>query len=203
MFSVWVAAWMPLKDTCELKNVWIPWSSDPGVSYGSCAILDWSCSILSEMLTNAVLPLCVWKCFCSHKRQVHSRAYINFKKPEDVIDFYEVFNGHIFVNEKGAFSGSSFQCLCSGPAVRSIRWTFSTQKCIQFAYKTGSSKAWLRRPFFVSRGSVQGTGGVCSPSAGAKASVEEGCQGGYYHKRQVPNGALVCVSWHVGLQPHF
>jgi len=49
---------------------------------------------------------------------VHSQAYINFKKPEDVIDFYEVFNGHIFVNEKGAFSGSSFQCLCSGPAVR-------------------------------------------------------------------------------------
>jgi hypothetical protein len=54
------------------------------------------------MLNNAVFPLCVWKCFCSHKRQVHSRAYINFKKPEDVIDFYEVFNGHIFVNEKGA-----------------------------------------------------------------------------------------------------
>jgi regulator of nonsense transcripts 3 len=38
----------------------------------------------------------------SHKRQAHSRAYINFKKPEDVIDFYEDFNGHVFVNERGA-----------------------------------------------------------------------------------------------------
>ncbi|XP_024373687.1 uncharacterized protein [Physcomitrium patens] len=38
----------------------------------------------------------------SHKRQVYSRAYINFKKPEDVIDFYEDFNGHVFVNERGA-----------------------------------------------------------------------------------------------------
>lgn len=38
---------------------------------------------------------------CSHKRQVYSRAYINFKKPEDVIDFYEDFNGHVFVNERG------------------------------------------------------------------------------------------------------
>lgn len=34
---------------------------------------------------------------------MHSRAYINFKKPEDVIDFYEDFNGHVFVNERGTY----------------------------------------------------------------------------------------------------
>ncbi|BBM97426.1 regulator of nonsense transcripts 3 [Marchantia polymorpha subsp. ruderalis] len=37
----------------------------------------------------------------SHKRQVFSQAYINFKKSEDVFDFYEDFDGHIFVNERG------------------------------------------------------------------------------------------------------
>ncbi|XP_022724003.1 regulator of nonsense transcripts UPF3-like isoform X2 [Durio zibethinus] len=37
----------------------------------------------------------------SHKHQSYSRAYINFKRPEDVFEFAEFFNGHIFVNEKG------------------------------------------------------------------------------------------------------
>ncbi|KAF8016066.1 hypothetical protein BT93_H1579 [Corymbia citriodora subsp. variegata] len=37
----------------------------------------------------------------SLKQQVHSRAYINFKRPEDVIEFAEFFEGHVFVNEKG------------------------------------------------------------------------------------------------------
>lgn len=32
---------------------------------------------------------------------MHSRAYINFNRPEDVIEFAEFFNGHVFVNEKG------------------------------------------------------------------------------------------------------
>jgi hypothetical protein len=45
---------------------------------------------------------------------VHSRAYINFKKPEDVIDFYEDFNGHVFVNERGTYIHSFFK----GPAVK-------------------------------------------------------------------------------------
>ncbi|KAJ1385701.1 UPF3 domain [Sesbania bispinosa] len=31
----------------------------------------------------------------------YSRAYIDFKRPEDVIEFAEFFNGHVFVNEKG------------------------------------------------------------------------------------------------------
>ncbi|KAJ6342928.1 hypothetical protein OIU78_010784 [Salix suchowensis] len=37
----------------------------------------------------------------SQKHQSYSRAYIDFKRPEDVIDFAEFFNGHLFVNEKG------------------------------------------------------------------------------------------------------
>ncbi|XP_042378953.1 regulator of nonsense transcripts UPF3-like [Zingiber officinale] len=47
-----------------------------------------------------------WFCFRpgknSQKDQRHSRAYINFKRPEDVVEFAEFFGGHIFVNEKGA-----------------------------------------------------------------------------------------------------
>ncbi|KAI4342239.1 hypothetical protein MLD38_026885 [Melastoma candidum] len=37
----------------------------------------------------------------SQKQQIYSRAYINFKRPEDVIEFAEFFDGHVFVNEKG------------------------------------------------------------------------------------------------------
>ncbi|KAG8650319.1 regulator of nonsense transcripts UPF3 isoform X3 [Manihot esculenta] len=37
----------------------------------------------------------------SQKHQSHSRAYIDFKRPEDVIEFAEFFNGHLFVSEKG------------------------------------------------------------------------------------------------------
>ncbi|KAH7865113.1 hypothetical protein Vadar_002409 [Vaccinium darrowii] len=37
----------------------------------------------------------------SHKCQCYSRAYIDFKRPEDVIEFAEFFDGHVFVNEKG------------------------------------------------------------------------------------------------------
>ena len=29
-------------------------------------------------------------------------AYINFHTPEDVVDFAAGFNGHVFVNERGA-----------------------------------------------------------------------------------------------------
>ncbi|KAH9619372.1 hypothetical protein KSS87_011673 [Heliosperma pusillum] len=37
----------------------------------------------------------------SYKNQKFARAYINFNKPEDVIEFSEFFGGHVFVNEKG------------------------------------------------------------------------------------------------------
>lgn len=39
--------------------------------------------------------------FCSHRRQRYSRAYIDFKNPEDVLEFADFFHGHVFVNEKG------------------------------------------------------------------------------------------------------
>ncbi|KAK7271387.1 hypothetical protein RJT34_27239 [Clitoria ternatea] len=38
----------------------------------------------------------------SHKRHRHSRAYIDFNSPVDVLDFAEFFHGHVFVNERGA-----------------------------------------------------------------------------------------------------
>ncbi|URE42147.1 Phosphoribosylglycinamide synthetase, C domain [Musa troglodytarum] len=38
----------------------------------------------------------------SQKNQRHSRAYLNFERSEDVVEFAEFFYGHIFVNEKGA-----------------------------------------------------------------------------------------------------
>lgn len=37
----------------------------------------------------------------SHKQLSYSRAYIDFKRPDDVIMFADFFNGHVFVNEKG------------------------------------------------------------------------------------------------------
>lgn len=38
----------------------------------------------------------------SHKSQRYSRAYIDFKNPEDVLEFAGFFHGHVFVNEKGS-----------------------------------------------------------------------------------------------------
>nr|GLL45629.1 regulator of nonsense transcripts UPF3-like isoform X1 [Ipomoea trifida] len=37
----------------------------------------------------------------SQKQQTYSRAYVEFKRPEDVVEFADFFNGHLFVNEKG------------------------------------------------------------------------------------------------------
>ncbi|CAA2968204.1 regulator of nonsense transcripts UPF3-like [Olea europaea subsp. europaea] len=37
----------------------------------------------------------------SQKHLFYSRAYIDFNRPEDVVEFAEYFDGHIFVNEKG------------------------------------------------------------------------------------------------------
>ncbi|XP_028549203.1 regulator of nonsense transcripts UPF3 isoform X2 [Dendrobium catenatum] len=46
-----------------------------------------------------------WLCFRpgknSQKNPRYSRAYIDFKNPEDVFEFAEFFDGHVFVNEKG------------------------------------------------------------------------------------------------------
>ncbi|KAJ8767869.1 hypothetical protein K2173_020809 [Erythroxylum novogranatense] len=37
----------------------------------------------------------------SQRHKSYARAYIDFRRPEDVIEFAEFFNGHLFVNEKG------------------------------------------------------------------------------------------------------
>ncbi|XP_024024548.1 regulator of nonsense transcripts UPF3 [Morus notabilis] len=46
-----------------------------------------------------------WFCFRpgknSQKHQRYSRAYIDFNRAEDVLEFAEFFDGHVFVNEKG------------------------------------------------------------------------------------------------------
>ncbi|KAJ6297259.1 hypothetical protein OIU78_022900, partial [Salix suchowensis] len=61
-----------------------------------------------------------WFCFrpgkSSHRRQRYSRAYIDFKNPEDVLEFADLFHGHVFVNEKGSrfkaiVEHAPFQCV--------------------------------------------------------------------------------------------
>ncbi|XP_057813894.2 regulator of nonsense transcripts UPF3 isoform X1 [Cryptomeria japonica] len=38
----------------------------------------------------------------SHRNQQYSRAYVDFTRLEDVIEFAQAFDGHVFVNEKGS-----------------------------------------------------------------------------------------------------
>ena len=47
------------------------------------------------------LFLNVYISLCSTKHLKYARAYIDFNKSDDVIEFAEVFKGHVFVNEKG------------------------------------------------------------------------------------------------------
>lgn len=63
-----------------------------------------------QVITIQTLPVCslcnpnkslIIIIICSHKRQMHSRAYIDFKCPDDVFEFTEFFDGHVFVNERG------------------------------------------------------------------------------------------------------
>lgn len=60
---------------------------------------------LMEQVDGAVSGRYNWVAFrpgkISQKHQSYARAYIDFKTPEDVLVFAEVFNGHVFVNEKG------------------------------------------------------------------------------------------------------
>ncbi|RWV89845.1 hypothetical protein GW17_00047990 [Ensete ventricosum] len=65
-----------------------------------------SLSVLMEQIDGRFPGRYDWVCFRpgknSQKNQRHSRAYLNFKRPEDVVEFAEFFDRHIFVNEKGA-----------------------------------------------------------------------------------------------------
>ena len=51
-------------------------------------------------------------CSRNSQNQRHSRAYIDFKSPGDVLEFAQFFNGHRFVNEKGKIS-RLFTLFCS------------------------------------------------------------------------------------------
>ncbi|GMP63139.1 hypothetical protein CsSME_00024949 [Camellia sinensis var. sinensis] len=62
-------------------------------------------SMLMEQIDSRFAGRYNWVSFqpgkTSQKRQSYSRAYVDFKRPEDVVDFAEFFDGHVFVNEKG------------------------------------------------------------------------------------------------------
>ncbi|KAA8545457.1 hypothetical protein F0562_020241 [Nyssa sinensis] len=62
-------------------------------------------SALMEQIDGRFAGRYIWVSFRpgknSQKHQLYSRAYIDFKRPEDVIEFAEFFDGHVFVNEKG------------------------------------------------------------------------------------------------------
>ncbi|XP_055816360.1 regulator of nonsense transcripts UPF3 isoform X2 [Solanum dulcamara] len=62
-------------------------------------------SMLLEQVDSRFTCRYNWFCFLpgksSQKHQTYARAYIEFKRPEDVIEFAEFFDGHVFVNEKG------------------------------------------------------------------------------------------------------
>ncbi|XP_052881285.1 regulator of nonsense transcripts UPF3-like isoform X9 [Gossypium arboreum] len=68
-------------------------------------------TMLMEQVDSAFAGRYNWFSFRPGKnRQKHqscSRLYIDFKSPEDVLEFAEFFNGHVFVNEKGALKDSS------------------------------------------------------------------------------------------------
>ncbi|XP_021286730.1 regulator of nonsense transcripts UPF3 isoform X2 [Herrania umbratica] len=62
-------------------------------------------AMLVEQVDSAFAGRYNWLSFrpgkSSQKHQSYSRAYIDFKRSEDVLEFAEFFNGHVFVNEKG------------------------------------------------------------------------------------------------------
>lgn len=63
-------------------------------------------SVFLEQIDGCFAGRYKWFCFRpgknSLKSQRHARAYIDFNAPEDVVEFAEFFDGHVFVNEKGA-----------------------------------------------------------------------------------------------------
>ncbi|XP_024544994.1 regulator of nonsense transcripts UPF3 [Selaginella moellendorffii] len=62
-------------------------------------------ALVSRIQTRFARPY-LWMLFrpgkSTHRNQIHSRAYIEFERPEDVLAFHEDFHGHVFVNEKGS-----------------------------------------------------------------------------------------------------
>lgn len=62
--------------------------------------------MLEKILVNVFLIEClfnkaVWVFFCSLYPHLFSRAYINFKNPEDIVLFRDRFDGYVFIDNKG------------------------------------------------------------------------------------------------------
>nr|GMD04937.1 shaggy-related protein kinase kappa [Ipomoea batatas] len=98
-------------------------------------------STLSEQIDSRFSGRYNWLYFrpgkTSQKHQTYSRAYINFKTPEDVVEFAEFFNGHVFVNEKG----SQFKTIVEyAPLQRAPR---------QWSKKDGREGSILKDPEFL------------------------------------------------------
>ncbi|KAF7850649.1 hypothetical protein BT93_L5161 [Corymbia citriodora subsp. variegata] len=77
-------------------------------------------AFLTEQIDNVFSGRYSWVSFrpgkSSQKRPTFSRAYIKFKRLEDVTEFAGLFNGHVFVNEKGSqfttiVEFAAFQCV--------------------------------------------------------------------------------------------
>lgn len=84
---------------------------------------------LTFVIKDMFQQLMFWINFCSHKHQIYSRAYIDFKKPDDVVEFAEFFDGHVFVNEKGnklillfCFFSSSYLLAACGMCFTTPLW---------------------------------------------------------------------------------
>ncbi|KAI6678884.1 hypothetical protein NL676_039680 [Syzygium grande] len=64
-------------------------------------------AFLTEQIDNVFSGRYHWVSFrpgkSSQKRYTFSRAYIKFKRLEDVTEFAGFFNWHVFMNEKGSF----------------------------------------------------------------------------------------------------
>lgn len=57
---------------------------------------------------------------CSLYPHMFSRAYINFKNQEDIVLFRDRFDGYVFVDHKGKYTG--LDGCCCFPAVCAVCW---------------------------------------------------------------------------------
>lgn len=57
--------------------------------------------LVNVLLTEYRFNKSVWVLFCSLYPHLFSRAYINFKNPEDIVLFRDRFDGYVFIDNKG------------------------------------------------------------------------------------------------------
>ncbi|XP_064984503.1 regulator of nonsense transcripts UPF3-like isoform X2 [Musa acuminata AAA Group] len=104
----------------------------------------------------------------SRKNQRHSRAYLNFERSEDVVEFAEFFDGHIFVNEKGAHFKAVIEY---APSQRVPKPWSKKDVCEGTLSKGGTKESLIVTPLmdFVRRKRAA-KGGVQGPCSGGKVS---------------------------------